>query len=283
MENYTDLKDSKLIVFNSNEFGKIRTVIMKDESWLVGKDVATALGYKNTKDAIISHVDKEDRRIIQRSEIATFDNHIPKEVFPVNFVSAEIPSRGLTAINESGLYALIFGSKLPNAKKFKRWVTSEVLPQIRQTGGYIPVNQEDDEKTILAKALLITQNTIKKKDALIYKQTNLLRQQKPKVEFAEQILASDETLSVGEFAKLLSKKGIRIGRNKLHCWLRDEEILMNTTEPYQRYMGWFEVTETPADLGDRIVVGRKLRITPKGQERIFARLKKYLEHNKRID
>lgn len=94
------------------------------------------LDIKNTKDAIISHIDKEDRRIIQRSEIATIENHIPKEVFPVNFVSAEIPSRGLTAINESGVYALIFGSKLPNAKKFKHWVTSEVLPSIRKTGGY---------------------------------------------------------------------------------------------------------------------------------------------------
>lgn len=125
-----------LQIFENDEFGNIRIVTIDNEPWFVGKDVATALGYKNTKDAIISHIDKEDRHIIQRSEIATIENHIPKEVFPVNFVSAEIPSRGLTAINESGVYALIFGSKLPNAKKFKHWVTSEVLPSIRKTGGY---------------------------------------------------------------------------------------------------------------------------------------------------
>lgn len=255
--------ENKIMTFMNEEFGTIRTVEFDNQPWFVGKDIAKSLGYSDSFGALKKHVDSEDKQNCQNDSFNS--------------------PRGMTIINESGVYALIFGSKLPNAKKFKRWVTSEVLPQIRQTGGYIPVNQEDDEKTILAKALLITQNTIKKKDALIHEQTNLLCQQKPKVEFAEQILASDETLSVGEFAKLLSKKGIRIGRNKLHCWLRDEEILMNTTEPYQRYMGWFEVTETPADLGDRIVVGRKLRITPKGQERIFARLKKYLEHNKRID
>lgn len=90
------------------------------EPWLVGKDVTTALRYTNTKDALASHVDAEDRRIIQRSEIATF----------------EIPNRGLTLINESGLYSLALSSKLPGAKKFRRWVTAEVLPIIRKTGSY---------------------------------------------------------------------------------------------------------------------------------------------------
>lgn len=123
-------------IFESEEFGGIRTVTIDNEPWLAGKDVAGALGYKNTKDAILTHVDEEDRRIIQRSEIATLENHIPKEVFPVNFVSADIPNRGLTVINESGLYALIFGSKLESAKRFKHWVTSEVLPTIRRTGTY---------------------------------------------------------------------------------------------------------------------------------------------------
>lgn len=119
---------------------------MKDgEPWFVGKDVAEALGYKNTKDALISHVAEDDKRIIQRSEIATIENHLPKEVFPMNFVSVEIPNRGLTAINESGLYSLIFGSKLETAKKFKRWVTSEVLPAIRKTGGYVDQSRSEIE------------------------------------------------------------------------------------------------------------------------------------------
>lgn len=127
---------TELQIFNSEEFGNIRTVTIDNEPWLSGKDVAKALGYKNTKDAVLTHVDEEDRRIIQRSEIATFENHIPKDVFPVNFVSADIPNRGMTIINESGLYALILGSKLESAKRFKHWVTSEVLPTIRKTGGY---------------------------------------------------------------------------------------------------------------------------------------------------
>lgn len=130
------MNELQIFNFNSEEFGEIRTVTIDSEPWLVGKDVAEALGYKNTKDAISSHVDVDDKRIIQRSDIATLENHLPKSAFPYNFTSAEIPNRGLTVINESGLYALIFGSKLESAKRFKHWVTSEVLPTIRKTGGY---------------------------------------------------------------------------------------------------------------------------------------------------
>lgn len=99
---------------------EVRTVIQDGQPWFVAKDVAEILGYANTKDAISSHVDEEDKTIIQRSEMTTF----------------EIPNRGLTVINESGLYSLILSSKMPDAKKFKRWVTSEILPTIRQTGQY---------------------------------------------------------------------------------------------------------------------------------------------------
>lgn len=131
-----------LTVFENGEFGRIRTVTIDGEPWFVGKDVATALGYSNHRDALLNHVDDEDRRILQRSEIATLENNLPKEVFPVEFVSADIPNRGLTIINESGVYALIFGSKLESAKRFKRWVTSEVLPAIRRTGVYsFPVKE----------------------------------------------------------------------------------------------------------------------------------------------
>lgn len=125
-----------IIIFNNEEFGRIRSIEIAGEAYLAGIDVAKALGYKNTKDAIKTHVNEEDKRLIQRSEITPFENHIPKSVFPVEFVSAEIPNRGLIFINESGVYSLIMGSKLPDAKKFKHWVTSEVLPQIHRTGSY---------------------------------------------------------------------------------------------------------------------------------------------------
>ena len=127
---------TELQIFENPEFGKIRGIEIDGEPWMVGKDVAEALGYSNTKDAISRHVDDEDKQILQRSENATFENHIPKSVLPFNFVPGDIPNRGLTIINESGLYSLIFSSKLPTAKQFKHWVTSEVLPSIRKTGSY---------------------------------------------------------------------------------------------------------------------------------------------------
>lgn len=128
--------------FTNPEFGEIRTVDRNGETWFVGRDIATALGYKNTKDALSIHVDDEDKSILQRSDLATIENHIPKSALPVNFVRGDIPNRGLTIINESGVYALIFSSKLPDAKKFKHWVTSEVLPAIRKHGAYVPTQTD---------------------------------------------------------------------------------------------------------------------------------------------
>lgn len=117
----TPSSTSQCEIFNHPEFGNLRCIEIDGEPWFVGKDVATALGYVNTKDAIYAHVDSEDKRIIQRSENTTL----------------EIPNRGMTIINESGLYSLILSSKLESAKRFKRWVTSEVLPALRKTGGYV--------------------------------------------------------------------------------------------------------------------------------------------------
>ena len=115
------MKNTNIEIFNSEEFGSVRVLTLSGEPWFVGRDVAAALGYANTKDALSKHVDPEDRRIIQRSQNATF----------------EIPVRGLTIINESGLYSLMLLSKLPGARCFKHWITSEVLPTIRKNGFYI--------------------------------------------------------------------------------------------------------------------------------------------------
>ena len=123
--------ENKIQIFKNSEFGEIRTVQINDEPWFVGKDVAEASGYNNTKDAIIKHIDKEDRSILQRSQNTTFENQNYQNG------SFEIPCRGLIVINESGLYSLILSSKLPTAKKFKHWVTSEVLPSIRRHGAYM--------------------------------------------------------------------------------------------------------------------------------------------------
>ena len=101
---------------------EVRTVTINEEPYFVGKDVAEILGYSNSKDVLAKHVDAKDKQVIQRSQNATLEN---------------TPNRSLTIINESGLYSLILSSKLPQAKKFKRWVTSEVLPAIRKHGGYL--------------------------------------------------------------------------------------------------------------------------------------------------
>lgn len=120
------------VIFSKEEFGSIRTAIIDGEPWFIGKDIAEALGYENTKDALKKHVFQEDKRIFQRSQFATL----------------EIPNRGMTFVNESGLYSLIFGSKLDSAKQFKRWVTSEVLPSIRKTGSYV-TDQSNKVETML--------------------------------------------------------------------------------------------------------------------------------------
>ena len=137
---------NELKVFNNEEFGQVRTVEMNNEIYFVGKDVAEALGYVNTKDAILTHVDEDDKKIIQRSEIATL----------------EIPNRGMTVINESGLYSLILGSKLETAKKFKCWVTSEVLPSIRKTGSYQELSTELQAIIVVDKRITATENRIGK-------------------------------------------------------------------------------------------------------------------------
>lgn len=117
----------ELQVFTNVEFGEIRTLLIDDQPWFVGKDVAKVLGYENQNRDIVTHVDVEDRKMLDKTQ---YENGI-------EFNYKELGQRGGWIINESGLYSLILSSKLPNAKKFKRWVTLEVLPEIRRTGGYI--------------------------------------------------------------------------------------------------------------------------------------------------
>ena len=113
---------NEITVFNNDEFGSIRTVTIKNEPWFVGKDVANVLGYERDTKAVTDHVDEDDRKNINGKT--------------QSYLGLELGQRGGWLINESGLYSLILSSKLPNAKKFKRWVTSEVLPSIRKTGSY---------------------------------------------------------------------------------------------------------------------------------------------------
>lgn len=216
---------NEMKVFTSSEFGTVRTVTIEGEPWFVGKDIAGILGYGNTRDAILSHVDEEDRRVIQKSENATF----------------EIPNRGMSLVNESGLYSLILGSKLESAKRFKHWVTSEVLPSIRKHSAYL--TPEKVEEFLLNPDTIIRLATDLKneREARIAAETKI-REQAPKVAFAEAVEKTKENIHVAEMARALSKKGFVISQNRLFSILRDRKILMSgrypgeRNLPYQKYI-----------------------------------------------
>ena len=219
-------------VFKNDNFGAIRTVEIDGTPYFVGKDVAEALGYSNTKDALANHVDEEDKRLLQRSDFTTLENHIPKDVFPVNFVSADIPNRGLTIINESGVYALVFGSKLPKAKEFKRWITSEVLPSIRKHGAYMTeptldrlINDPDlviglatqlkeERAKVQAEKERNAQLTEKNEELHIknLQQSQQIDQLKPVAAYAQMILNSPGLITTTQIAKDYGKSAVWLNR-----------------------------------------------------------------------
>lgn len=255
-----------ILVFNNDEFGNIRTVILNNNPWFVGKDVAECLGYTNSKKAIRDHVDDEDKIMGERNVTPSITDKLGRVQYPV-------------FINESGLYALIFGSKLDSAKEFKHWVTSEVLPQIRKTGGYIPIDKEDDDLTIMAKALNIMQNTLVQKDELLAQKEEVINQQKPLVDFANTVSATETMVDMKTMAKLLEKENqdIHMGRNKLFAWLRKEGYLMSDNTPYERYVkqGIFKLTESEVETknGNKLIT--KTYVTGKGQLYLAKKLAQY--------
>lgn len=232
---------NKVKIFNSEEFGDVRTVTINGEPWFVGKDVADILGYQNGSRDINRHVHEEDRQNYQNG---TFDS-----------------PRGMTIINESGLYALIFGSKLESAVRFKHWVTSEVLPAIRKTGSY----QAPQGKELLALAVLEAQKTIDE-------QSKAIERMKPKVIFANAVETSHTSILIGDLAKLLRQNGVDTGQKRLFEQLRNEGYLMKTGSsrnmPTQKSMnmGLFEIKEsTHIDGNGCNIVTRTPKATGKAQ------------------
>lgn len=238
-------------IFQKDEFGTIRTAEVNGEPWFVGKDVAEVLGYTNPQKAIRDHVDAEDKTV--------------NESFSVN-------GTAIVLINESGLYSLILSSKLPTAKQFKRWVTSEVLPAIRKNGGYIHTSSEDTPDVIMAKALLLAQKTIEDKNTLIASQKKTIEKQLPKALFADAVSASNTSILVGELAKILKQNGAEMGQKRLFDWLRTNGYLIKGGSSYnmptQRSMeqGLFEIKETVVTHSNgHTTVTRTPKVTGKGQ------------------
>lgn len=242
---------NEIKIFESPEFGRIRTVNdEKGEPWFIGKDVATLLGYSNTRDALRKHVDEDDKTTVAIRDTGS------------NYQSMTV------IVNESGLYSLILQSKLPRAREFKRWVTSEVLPQIRKTGGYIPLDNEDDEKTILAKALKILNRTLQQKDELI-------EAQRPKVDFADAVTTGDGCILISELAKLLTRNGYPTGRTRLFRWLRQNGyIFKRSTEPIQKWVeeGIFATSVTMIKTHHGSEERVTTKVTGKGQEYFLRKL-----------
>ena len=245
--------ENKIQIFKNAEFGSVRTVDVDGVIHFVGKDVASALGYSNTRDALAKHVDEEDK-----NTVAIHDG---------------IGNPNKTVITESGLYSLVLSSKLPTAKKFKHWVTSEILPSIREHGAYM--TPETLEKALynpdflirLATELKDTQNHVRHLEAKI-------DNDKPKVIFADAVSVSKSSILVGDLAKILKQNGVEIGANRLFAWLRENGYLISRkgsdyNSPTQKSMELklFEVKETVVTHSDgHTSVNKTPKVTGKGQQ-----------------
>ena len=237
------MNEVQLFNFESHE---VRSLLLNNEPWFVGKDVAEALGYSKARNAIATHIDSED-----------------KKDAPIQGTLGGVQE--MTVINESGLYSLVLSSKLPSAKKFKRWVTSEVLPALRKTGQYQVKELSGSE--LMAKALIEAQSVLAAKDRQI-------EEMKPKVVFADAVATSHTSILVGELAKILKQNGIDMGQKRLFAWLREKGYLIKRqgtdyNMPTQKAMdlGLFEIKEGSYVNGSGVNITTKTpKVTGKGQQ-----------------
>jgi len=233
--------------FNNPEFGTIRSTTINGEPWFIGKDVAQVLEYNNPRDAIRNHVDSEDKGVAKCDTLGG--------------------AQEFTVINESGLYSLILQSKMPKARQFKRWVTSEVLPSIRKNGGYIAGQETLTDDELLAKALTVAMKKIEDRD----KQIAMM---KPKEIFADAVATSANSILIGDLAKILKGNGVEIGQKRLFQWLRDNGYLIKRhgadyNSPTQKSMELklMEIKETVVAHADgHTTVNKTPKITGKGQQ-----------------
>lgn len=253
---------NELKIFENTEFGQVRTVTIDNEPWFVGKDVADALGYSDTNKAVAMHVEEEDKKLNDKS-------------------SSSFGQRGATLINESGLYALIFGSRLESAKRFKHWVTSEVLPAIRKHGVYA-VDELLNNPDMAIKAFTALKEERERNKLL---QADNARM-KPKEIFADAVATSKQSILIGELAKLLKQNGYDTGEKRLFTYLRDNGYLIRRkgtdyNAPTQRSMemGLFEVKETAVTHSDgHTTINKTTKVTGKGQQYF---INKFLANSKR--
>lgn len=247
------MDENKMTLFTNEELGNVRALEIDGEPYFVGKDVAVALGYAKPENAISAHVDQEDKT----TTLIQGDGS--------NYKSKT------TLINESGLYSLILSSKLPKAKEFKHWITAEVLPIIRKTGGYVNDTKQfvdyyfADCNTYGREAITLMLNETKR-------MANQLKAQAPKVLFAEAVEGSKTSIPVGDLAKIIKQNGVDIGQNRLFSWLRMNDYLIKSGDrknmPTQKSMdlGLFEVKISTFYRPDGTVdITKTPKVTGKGQ------------------
>lgn len=256
---------NELQIFKNPEFGEIRTVTIDNEPWLVGKDVAEALGYENPTKAIRDHVDDDDKKMGVQNVTPSIIDALGRTQYP-------------TFINESGLYSLVMSSKLDGARRFKRWVTSEVLPSIRKHGAYMTGDTLDRmiaSPEFGIRLLSELQEERKRRAALEDK----VEADKPKVLFADAVATAKTSILVGELAKILKQNGVDIGQNRLFKRLRAEGYLISRkgtdyNMPTQRAMemGLFEIKETSITHPDgHVSISKTPKVTGKGQSYFINR------------
>lgn len=244
-------------IFKNDSFGVVRTVEVNGTPYFVGKDVAVILGYTNPQKAIRDHVDDDDKTV--------------NDSFRVN-------GTAVVLINESGLYSLILSSKLPKAKEFKHWVTSEILPTIRKHGAYM--TEQTLEQALTSPDFLIQLATQLKEEkeksaqleSTVSKQNELLERAKPKICFANCVQTAETSILVGELAKILRQNNIEIGQKRLFEWLRQNGYLIksgsdrNMPTQYSMERGLFEIKETVISHSDgHTSISKTPKISGKGQ------------------
>ena len=243
-----------LMTFASLQFGTVRAIGENGETWFIASDVCSALGLANVTNAV-RRLDDDETTLIS------------------------IKGREMNAVNESGLYSLVLSSRKPEAKDFKRWITHDVVPAIRRTGGYIAAKADETPEEVMARALRIADDTMRRQKARIDAMEAEAAELRPKAIFADAVAASDGTCLVGELAKMARQNGVPIGQNRMFAWLREGGWLgksgCNRNVPTQRSMemGLFRVKETAVTHSDgRVTVTRTPKVTGKGQAYFMAKL-----------
>ena len=241
---------NELQIFNSEEFGQVRTVEINGKPYFVANDVARALGYKRPADAVTAHCkgSVKHRYLTDGGE------------------------QELKVIPEGDIYRLTIRSKLPSAEKFEKWVFDEVIPSIRTNDGYIVGQETLSDDDLMAKAILVAQKKIKERDQIIEQQKQKIEADKPKTIFADAVSASHTSILIGDLAKLICQNGYQIGQKRLFQWMRDNGYLMvsgsSRNMPKQKYVeqGLFEIKESNVQNSDGSVrITRTTKVSGKGQ------------------